>query len=489
MTITESRLVDTWAASMAQSWFLDASGQDRLTILGYSAGWASQIEAYQALRRVAARTLGVCAPQRDASLLARLKEWGWDRVLRWVGLRVVGATAVPPGTSATLLFFSEIPTPSMLDPLVAVARGFQGTAAAVSADPRAVTAWRATHLTCYGAWADARTVARLVRQGVREFDRRWAAIQRNPPQMRLGGRDLAGEVLPLLRRFLRWRTAWLPVEAAAIERSLRIVKPYRLVLTSDQHRLGRLGTEVARAMGVKTLVIQHGLPQDRIGYVPVVADAVACWSAHSKDWFVAQGTAAHRLVITGSPALEADTPPSAIGSRPAILGLLSPTVAGLNERLTRTLLTTAQRLGWPLTLKLHPGHRDWTTVRAVVAEYRGVVDVKVKHREPLIPLIDQSSVVVVHRSTTALQALARRRPVVVVLDAAAGSFSELDAPMLQLPSARTVSDLAAILAELAMPGRVEEYFSTRVSALEYVLGPCAGDSSERIAQAALGEAP
>ncbi len=484
MIAQEASVADEWAARLAQSWFLGTSGEDRLNVGGVSAGWAAQIEVYHLLRELAARRLGVPEPATDASVLARLKRRGWDRPLRLLVSRLAGIGAATRDHQAAALVLSEIPTPSMLDSLVAVAVALGPTGAHLSADPRALPTWRRAGFRPFGLWTDPRSTYEVLRRAANEFDDRWRAIERDPPAMRLGSQDLAQEVIPLLRNLLRRRTTWLSVEAAALQRCLEVVQPRCVVLASDQHRLGRVAVELARANGMKSLVVQHGLPQHPIGYVPVVADVVACWSSHAADWFAARGTHRSRLVVTGSPALEGEQA-CELPQDPMVLLLLSPTVSGLNERVTRIVLNAARTLRWPVTVKLHPGHRRWSAVLGVVAEHRGSVTVRVAHREALGPLIDEATVAVVHRSTTALQALARRRPVVVVTDPAAASFAELDAPMLQLPMASSSDQLAAALASLASPRSVDEYFEARAQQLEYVLGPRDSRSAVRIARIAL----
>jgi hypothetical protein len=490
MAVLELVSIDAWAATMAQAWFLDGGGHDRLTIGGLSGGWASQIEVYQALRELAYKTVYGTSPDRDTSFLSDLKRRGWDRMIRWLGLRFVSASAPQSGRPAPVAIISEIPTPSMLDPLVAVLIELGTAAVPIAADPRAVAVLRRARIgRPLGAWMDSRSLFRALRKGAREFDARWNEIERDPPEMHLGGRDLAAEAIPILRKLLRRRTAWLPAEAAAIEACLRAVQPHSIVLASDQHRLGRVAVQVARTLGIKTIVVQHGLPQDRIGYVPVVADQVACWSAHSRDWFVRHGTDRGRLVITGSPILEGPLQSTNPTTVPSILCLLSPASSSLNERLTHMTLDAARQLKWPVTVKLHPGFRAWGAVRDVISDNRGTVRVRVMHREPLMPLIDEAAVVVLHRSTTALQALARRKPVVVVSDPAAGSFAEVDAPMLELPTVRTSGELVEALADLASLHAVDEYFRLRARWLEYVLGPTDGLSATRIAWMALPSGP
>lgn len=472
---------EAWAARVAQSWFLDSSGNDRLLVHGLSVGWASQIEVYQLLRELASRELGVSPPQVDRSLWAQLKRRGWDRAIRWLGLRLMQSRSPREAPRGQGLLVIEIPTPSMADALIKVAVELGNDAVAASGDPRAIGLWGRAGFRPVGLSADPLSLVGGLRQALREFDAQWAVFERDPPEMRLCGRDLAPRVLPVLRQLLRWRSAWLPAEAEAFRRCLAAVRPRTLLLASDQHRLGWLATTIARQAEVPTLVLQHGLPQERIGYVPVVADVVACWSEHSRDWLLAQGTERSRLIVTGSPVLDSPRPPAPLPAQRRVLWLPSPTVSGVNERLTRLVLEAARRCGWAVTLKLHPGHRGWATVVRVAKEHADAVDVRICHREPLVPLIDEASLVVVHRSTAALQALARRRPVVALSDPRAGSTAELDLPMLRLPVASSADELSESLVSHGMPQRADDYFEARREVLGYVLGPLDGRAAARVA--------
>jgi hypothetical protein len=275
---------------------------------------------------------------------------------------------------------------------------------------------------------------------------------------------------------------FLAPEASAIESFLGAVSPHAIAIASDQHRIGRLTVDRARERGIATVVLQHGMPQARIGYLPVVADAVAAWSEMSRNWFVDAGTAEGSVVITGNPRTDglAQLGPQ-VDRRQRVLLVLSPNDAETNKSLVRTALDAMTSLpAARLTIKLHPGQGDWTFVRRLVASHAERRRVEVGRYEDLGPLIEAASVVVLNRSSVALEALAAHRPVVVVRVGDTPTTADLDLGPVQLPVADRPTELAAAIDELRQPAAAQEYFIQRTTAIAAAVGPTGGSAGRII---------
>ncbi len=484
-----------WAADWAQRWFLDAAGTDRLQIDGLDAGWATHVEAYGLLFRFALERLGSAPRRTSPSLLQTVKELGLDRAARTAGLRLLrapGVETVPVVPGGRVAFVVEIPTPSILHPVAAVARVI-GTPGAIvaTADPRAYRGLAAAGLRPVALtvpWRDERS---LLRRAQVSAEVAWAPVRTDPPIMELGGEDVAipalGVLLPLLTRSL----PWLGVEVAAVRRLLERTRPISIAIGSDQHRIGRVVAQVAGEVGIPAVVLQHGLPQARIGLLPVVAPTVAAWSEASRDWFVEHGTAPGAVAVTGNPRLDEFWNSTASGAaasvpgvtrlrgRPRILLALSPG-APTDEAVLRLALDGLASLPEAcMVAKLHPGQGDWGFVKPVLAGHPAAQRVRVLRHEPLYPLLRWADVTLVQRSTVAVESLAAGTPVGLLATAEAPGAADLELGDLRLPRADSGDSLADLIVSLGSSR--ESYFSERAAALQRIVGPLDGRSAERIA--------
>ena len=168
---------------------------------------------------------------------------------------------------------------------------------------------RAPNLTSHGgdpmpSLIGLREELAMLRSISRDADARWRAMRNDPPEFSLGGRDITAPAMDRLEPLVRRSVPWLAVERAGVARALDVLQPRRLVLASDQHRVGRLAVDLARERGIRTVVLQHGHPMGSLGYLPVFADSLATWSERSDAWVIAGGTDPARLIRLGNPRLD-----------------------------------------------------------------------------------------------------------------------------------------------------------------------------------------
>jgi hypothetical protein len=307
--------------------------------------------------------------------------------------------------------------------------------------------------------------------------------------MVFNGADVTQSALAGLGRVLHRSAEWIGAEASAVERFLDTVRPRTVLLATDQHRIGRIASQVARSKGVRSVVLQHGLPQGRVGYLPVVADYVAAWSDGSRAWFLENGTPPEKVIVTGNPRLDglrarqrADLRRSA--GRYELLLALSPTTQSINERALRIALDAAAVLGATLTVKLHPGWRRWSFVGPIVRAHPAT-RTRITHRDPIYPLLQRADVTLIHGSSVAVDSLAAGTPVVIVGDGVSAAADQLQA--LDLPTAGDGNTLADLVPELATEAGRQAYFSKRDASVEYVVGPRDNRASLRIAELATAD--
>jgi hypothetical protein len=480
--------VEAWA----KSWFVK-DGADVLGFDGLPVGWALHTDIFEAVLAAILPALG--RPQRVVGrpVFRRFKLTGWDREARAWAMRMMRGRQAP--RAAEIAFVSELATPSALGGLLAVAAALPLDALEVAAaDPRTLKAWRtAGHRTVplLLALGDERRRLSRARKEVRD---RWEAGTVDPTPLIVGGRDLTSVAVEAARPIVRRSGPWLAVEAVSLARTLEIARPHTVVLASDQHRVGRLACHVAQEHGVRSVVLQHGLPQSTLGYLPLAADRFLAWSAHAVDWFAARGAPRDRFTICGNPRLDArvrrqgtahrpaDTGAPLLDGSPRLMAALSVAPTEVNLRLLDLALAAlAVTPRGTLLVKLHPGGSDWGSVRKRLAA--GDVPrsrLRVAEREDIHALIEWADVVLVHRSTVAIDALAAGRPVVVV-SAATPSIAEVELRELDLPQVATGTELAAVVRSLAKPADADRYWAGRHSRLERILGPLDGLAAQRAA--------
>jgi hypothetical protein len=465
-----------WAEHWAQTWFLDDDGTDRLRFGPIDAGWATHAEAYYVLHSFALDQMGIARTTR--SLTDRLKASGHDRMLRAAAAQVSGHRQAD--RHALVACVLEIPTPSMTDGVIAVARALGEAGATLSADTRATRRAREAGVEAWTIKLPLTQQLRLVRNAKRHLELALAGFWNRPPRMLLHREDVGRSAIMALQPLIRRSAPWLAAEYEGVAQALERLAPHTVVVASDQHRIGRLASAFARASAIRTIVVQHGLPQMRVGLVPVVADVVASWSDASREWFIGQGTDPNRLAVTGNPRW-AHPPTATRQGTPTVLVALSPAPTDANRRVLSMAIQAAAavRGGSQLVVKLHPGHRDWDWVDDIVHGS----PTRVAYREPIEPLVARASVTLVLRSTVAMDALAAGCPVVLVRVPGARGAADLELRDAGLPVVDTPEALAAAIESVASERNRSAYFAERGESVRRLIGP--PDALDRVVRLAL----
>lgn len=489
-----------WAAAWAQRWFLDESGQDRLALPdGTSGGWAFHVESFEALVRLAReRRDGAVTNARHP--IAILKRRGLDRLARAWGLRLVAAGRPQPGGERPVAIVGEIPTPSMVEPLVAVARHLGDRAAVGAADPRVYRRFLAAGIRPTALVVGLGAQRAALREGRRSLRPLLDALRRDPPSMPLDGVDVGPEAISALVPVASRSLAWAGVERAALREFLAASGAGSVLLASDQHHIGRIATQVAGQLGLRSIVAQHGLPRIAVGLLPVVADRVAAWSEASAAWLTERGTDPARVIITGNPRLDATragdrermrvhaSAELGLSGSPNLLLALSPDGGRANAALVTVALEAVEKLAQSsLIVKLHPGQGEWSWVAGHVRSSHAADRVRILRTEPLAPLLAWADVTLLHRSSVALESLAYGTPIAVI--GVDGTISGADAELRDLapPVGRDGRDVVAIVSEVATEEGRAAYLAVRSEALERAVGALDGGSSARLASLLLAE--
>ena len=489
--------VRAWAIARATDWALDAEANDRLEIDTLRPAGALRIEVFNLLLPLAATFAGFTSDLGVTGWRGAVKTKAVDRSLRARALRTMAWFRPSTGGSmrTDVAFLSELATPSSLEPMLAVAAAIESSRRRpISADPRAHRTWMSHGGDPMPSLIGLREELAMLRSISRDADARWRAMRNDPPEFSLGGRDITAPAMDRLEPLVRRSVPWLAVERAGVARALDVLQPRRLVLASDQHRVGRLAVDLARERGIRTVVLQHGHPMGSLGYLPVFANSLATWSERSDAWFIAGGTDPARLIRLGNPRLDklavADralqtasvTQRTGLRGAPRILLALSPSDGVRNLALLDLALDVLASLpSAALVVKLHPGEGKWSKVHDRVRHSGSIRDrVKVVRLEPLYPLLAWADAVVVHRSTVAIEALAAGTPVIIGAIGEPTFEDDLD-PDLDLPKVTDLPSLTACLMALTKPDARRSFIESRRDLLERTTGPLDGRVAERIA--------
>jgi len=249
-----------------------------------------------------------------------------------------------------------------------------------------------------------------------------------------------------------------------IDAHFRNVRPDVLVLDEDATPLARAAVAIGRRHGVRSLVVQHGVPCCRFGFAPLAADRILVWGRSSQRRLIDWGVPPERITITGSP--QQPSPPAPLPEEEGRLRLRSTgvrsdgearfdgenevripslpprilllaTVAPRDQRpdavaLHLTGRTYAEMLrlafrvvagidGVELIVKLHPRTTDDPVVRSLQAELPGLRS-RVVRRGSLAPWLDGIDCVLSCGSSAGVEATLWGLPVIQLVPPRATGF-------------------------------------------------------------------
>lgn len=346
-----------------------------------------------------------------------LKVHGMDRRVRrmaTVGQR--GAGPAPSGRWAGVL---EVPTPSMTENVITLAREVQGTI--VSCDPRTFKLAASHGLSVINLWAHGPAgngqpdLRRRMGEALRRVDAVFA--------------EAAGAGLVRLAE-------QLSTDFGRVRAALAALDVEKVAMSSDQHRYGVLATWAARDLGISSIVLQHGFVSHPLAYLPVRADRVAAIGPRSRDWFIANGTEPTRVTATGSPRFPelsefATSPP-----RTLLVPLNSNAASIANDLVLIAARAAATVPGATIVVRPHPGERrvadlsDTELLATLGTPSIPGVAIEVDRSPSVVPTLRRADVVLNWDSSVAYEALCAGVPVLLY------SPRELDNPQLDtaLPS-------------------------------------------------------
>jgi len=233
--------------------------------------------------------------------------------------------------------------------------------------------------------------------------------------VRFGGGALFAE------RFLE--AAWYTDIARAL---LAHLSPDLLVVMNELNVLGRATVLVARSQGVPSLHLQHGIMAEWMLWRKLHADHIAVWGEADRRRLILAGVPSERITVTGNPHFDRLTQrisPETVRALLASLGLqadrpiiLVTTQHDSLEASRRQLSAVIQAAtAFPehqIVVKLHPAER-FEPYRRMLRELRAP-HVHLTRDVDLFALLEASAVLITRFSTTGLEAMLKKKPVITL---------------------------------------------------------------------------
>ncbi|HWR83514.1 MAG TPA: hypothetical protein VN285_09435 [Candidatus Deferrimicrobium sp.] len=424
------------AYRFSHSWFRDEGGHDFFMIDDFSFGLLSQVYVYQQVLRglEMEHTDGGDRSGRRLSfqaIIRFLKKHHLDSNTRQLGSSVY---ALRHGLSEQILgapdilFVFDVWNSAMINSLLAVRSKIPKDRKVVSLcfDPRVFKQVSGRHNGTPVLFRGGRT-----RGDDRQSEAIYTQIRAVYHKERNGIQKLVKQQLPrhhdsfmewidrLIARFYRQTCRDYIVLGKSLERH----RPSCVVLASDSHKFARMVTLLARRLGVKSFVIQHGATVGKHAYVPLFADRIAVWGQISRQWFLENDVPAERIVVTGAPGLDrlfelkrssAGSTDNKNGVPPTLVVATNPIGQSLNFRFWNIVCEGLRPLSaqCQIVLKLHPGESDQDFFAARAKESR--LPWNIVTRGDIHELILRAAAVITTQSTVGIEAVAGGTPLIVV---------------------------------------------------------------------------
>lgn len=175
------------------------------------------------------------------------------------------------------------------------------------------------HIEPVGRWLGDRGVAaRLIREPRRARWRRagsavasalrWRALlpglRANVGKIDAAGLQVRAE-FGLSAAFVPWfrfQTAFALARYHQAYRALRDLspRPNVIVLNTEYHHLSRAVLSAGRALGIPTVLVQHGFLGQEWLHWPIVSERICVWGEVDRQWYLARGQPAETIVLTGT---------------------------------------------------------------------------------------------------------------------------------------------------------------------------------------------
>jgi glycosyltransferase involved in cell wall biosynthesis len=215
-----------------------------------------------------------------------------------------------------------------------------------------------------------------------------------------------------------------------------------VVVTNDIIPFERKVIKIARELGIKSLIIQHGYPNNLQIFqsIPIFADRIAVWGELTKDFLIKGGAEEEKIILTGSPQFDKYVIRKPGDKRKifrkynlplSIKNIILFTAQPFRhkdkfdyDRLTldeqkeifKNIFKISDEMDLFLIVKLHPSNElSYPKILDFISANNHKNCVVFSHEQcELFDLIDICDISITHNSTTAVESMILKKPVITV---------------------------------------------------------------------------
>ena len=276
---------------------------------------------------------------------------------------------------------------------------------------------------------------------------------------------------------------------------LDLTKPCAVLVDYDRNVRASSLVLAARARNIPTLTLVHGVINSPFGYTPFLAHHVLCWGAAQRRQIEALATPAERIrevgyhLMDGEITADRDSVRRSAGvghDEPVVLLATNPVCGSDRQRLAEVFCEAVRRIPRAHAfLRVHPSEKttDYDFIDRSRYDLTCVSDAELSADESLA----LSDAVVVHSSGFGTEAMAKRRPCVVLdaIDSPLGNGRVL-AEKAGVPRVESAEELAGVLTRCFDNGAYRDDLIRRGRAHAHeVFGVFRPETTRNIARAVL----
>ena len=267
----------------------------------------------------------------------------------------------------------------------------------------------------------------------RQLENCWKKISENPEfknLFRYDGLSLWEFLEEEISLYFRYEMANLVRYIDSLHVFLRLKMINAVVVSHDNHALGRLAVMVADKLRIPSLLVLHGPTTAPFSDIklPIYATKAAIWGELTKKWFVEKGCSPSKLVITGCPRFDEYVKKNPktihrVGARKlqlmrkkkTIMIAAGPLQTSGHRLLVEPLISSLNQLNdIQLVIKLHPLDQNPDLYYPVIRNMKSSVPVSIVRDFDLHSLLRLCDVVVTESSTVGLEAMILGKPVISI---------------------------------------------------------------------------
>jgi hypothetical protein len=268
------------------------------------------------------------------------------------------------------------------------------------------------------------------------------------------------------------------------------------LVDEDRTVYKNLLVQVSRKYKCNSYVNCHGEPFHKIGFMPLTADYMMVWGRKQKEILNEWGLDEKKVIITGCSKYDKYLPLSADSikakicknlkfslTRPLVVIAPFPLKKGRNmlensiwSDIRQVIATVSQFGELQIIIKLHPGDDNEPYIRSLVKDLNSNVIKIITKYDPL-KLAKGADLLIVYRSTFAIDGLAYQKPVILADSYSMQRYKDLKV----FYSGTKVSELVTSINGI-LNNTYKDHIVNWKSAIDYCLGGMDGAVSKRIAE-------